>query len=154
MSDTIEQKCLAKGVKLTDQRRTIARVISESKKNYGESDHPDVDELYKRVSDIDNKISIATVYRTVKLFEESGILMKHDFKDGKARYELNDDHNHLIDIKLETLLNLTVRKSKVFKKIADKHGYDLVDSKLELYCIKKNLINCERYSSKLWLSNE
>ena len=75
MSDTIEQKCLAKGVKLTDQRRTIARVISESKKQYGESDHPDVDELYKRVSDIDNKISIATVYRTVKLFEESGILM-------------------------------------------------------------------------------
>ena len=75
MTDTIEQKCLAKGVKLTDQRRTIARVISESKKNYGESDHPDVDELYKRVSDIDNKISIATVYRTVKLFEESGICL-------------------------------------------------------------------------------
>ena len=95
MTDTIEQKCLSKGVKLTDQRRTIARVIS-NQKTYGESDHPDVDELYKRVSNIDNKISIATVYRTVKLFEESGILMKHDFKDGKARYELNDDHNHLM----------------------------------------------------------
>ena len=138
MSDTIEQKCLAKGVKLTDQRRTIARVISESKKNYGESDHPDVDELYKRVSDIDNKISIATVYRTVKLFEESGILMKHDFKDGKARYELNDDHNHLIDIKTGNIIEFTSDEiESIQKKIADKHGYNLVDSKLELYCIKK-----------------
>ena len=99
MSDTIEQKCVEKGVKLTDQRKTIARVISESKKNYGESDHPDVDELYKRVSKIDPKISIATIYRTVKLFEEAGILTKHDFKGGKARYEINDDHNHLIDIR-------------------------------------------------------
>ena len=85
MSETIEQKCIAKGVKLTDQRRVIAQVMSES------SDHPDVDELYNRVSKIDPKISIATVYRTVKLFEESGILTKHEFKGGKARYEeLND----------------------------------------------------------------
>ena len=137
MTDSIEQKCLAKGVKLTDQRRTIARVISESKKNYGESDHPDVDELYKRVSDIDNKISIATVYRTVKLFEESGILMKHDFKDGKARYELNDDHNHLIDIKTGNIIEFTSEEiENIQKKIAEKHGYKLVDSKLELYCIK------------------
>ena len=89
----IEKKCIEKGVKLTDQRKTIARVISESKETYGESDHPDVDELYKRVSEIDSKISIATVYRTVKLFEEAGILTKHDFKGGKARYEINDDHN-------------------------------------------------------------
>ena len=89
----IEKKCIEKGVKLTDQRKTIARVISESKETYGESDHPDVDELYKRVSKIDSKISIATVYRTVKLFEEAGILTKHDFKGGKARYEINDDHN-------------------------------------------------------------
>ena len=81
MSETIEQKCLSKGVKLTDQRRIIAKVMSES------SDHPDVDELYKRVSKMDPKISIATVYRTVKLFEESGILTKHEFKGGKARYE-------------------------------------------------------------------
>ena len=81
MSETIEQKCLAKGVKLTDQRKIIAQVMSES------TDHPDVDELYNRVSKIDNKISIATVYRTVKLFEESGILTKHEFKGGKARYE-------------------------------------------------------------------
>ena len=81
MSETIEQKCIAKGVKLTDQRRVIAQVMSQS------SDHPDVDELYNRVFKIDPKISIATVYRTVKLFEESGILTKHEFKGGKARYE-------------------------------------------------------------------
>ena len=99
MSDKLEQKFQKKGLKLTDQRRTIARVILESKEAYGESDHPDVDELYNRVSKIDPKISIATIYRTVKLFEEAGILTKHDFKGGKARYELNDDHNHLIDIK-------------------------------------------------------
>ena len=101
MSDTIEQQCLAKGVKLTEQRRIIAKVISESKAAYGESDHPDVDELYSRVSKVDPKISIATVYRTVKLFEEAGILTKHDFKGGKARYEamIESHHDHLIDIK-------------------------------------------------------
>ena len=138
MTDTIEQKCIAKGVKLTDQRRTIARVISESKKNYGESDHPDVDELYKRVSDIDNKISIATVYRTVKLFEESGILMKHDFKDGKARYELNDDHNHLIDIKTGEIIEFVDEEiNQLQKKIAEKYGYTLVDHRVELYGVKK-----------------
>ena len=106
MSETIEKKCIEKGVKLTEQRRIIARVISESKETYGESDHPDVDELYSRVSKIDPKISIATVYRTVKLFEEAGILVKHDFKAGKARYEINDDHNHLIDIKTGDILSL------------------------------------------------
>ena len=138
MEKTIEQKCLIKGVKLTDQRRIIVKVLSESKETYGESDHPDVDELYKRVSNIDPKISIATVYRTVKLFEESGILMKHDFKDGKARYELNDDHNHLIDIKSGNIIEFTDEEiEKIQKRIAEKHGYKLVDSKLELYCIKK-----------------
>ena len=96
-----------------------------------------MDELYKRVSDIDSKISIATVYRTVKLFEESGILMKHDFKDGKARYELNDDHNHLIDIKTGNIIEFTSEEiENIQKKIAEKHGYKLVDSKLELYCVK------------------
>ena len=101
MSETIQQKCISKGVKLTEQRKVIARVMGESKKNYGESDHPDVDELYNRVIKVDPKISIATVYRTVKLFEESGIIAKHDFKGGKARYEeLNESHHdHLIDIK-------------------------------------------------------
>ena len=137
MSETIEQRCLAKGVKLTDQRRIIAKVISESKTAYGESDHPDVDELYSRVSKIDPKISIATVYRTVKLFEESGILMKHDFKDGKARYELNDDHNHLIDIKSGNIIEFVDEEiEKIQKRIAQKHGYRLIDAKLELYCIK------------------
>ena len=137
MSQTIEEKCLAKGVKLTDQRKIIAEVISKSKEAYGESDHPDVDELYNRVSKIDPKISIATVYRTVKLFEESGILMKHDFKDGKARYELNDDHNHLIDIKTGNIIEFTSDEiESIQKKIAEKHGYKLVDSKLELYCVK------------------
>ena len=134
MTNSIESKCLAKGVKLTDQRKTIARVISESKKNYGESDHPDVDELYKRVSSIDPKISIATVYRTVKLFEESGILMKHDFKDGKARYELNDDHNHLIDINSGEIIEFVDKDIEMLQeKIAKKLGYNLVDHKLELY---------------------
>tara|TARA_A100001011_G_scaffold188412_1_gene196994 strand:+ start:553 stop:987 length:435 start_codon:yes stop_codon:yes gene_type:complete len=136
-SETIEKRCLAKGVKLTDQRKVIAKVISESKQAYGEADHPDVDELYSRVSKIDSKISIATVYRTVKLFEESGILMKHDFKDGKARYELNDDHNHLIDMKTGNIIEFVDEEiEKIQKRIAEKHGYKLIDAKLELYCIK------------------
>ena len=138
MSQTIEEKCLAKGVKLTDQRKIIAEVISKSKEAYGESDHPDVDELYNRVSKIDPKISIATVYRTVKLFEEAGILVKHDFKAGKARYEINDDHNHLIDIKSGEIIEFVDEEiEKLQKKVAEKYGYDLVDHKLELYGVKK-----------------
>ena len=138
MSETIEQKCLSKGVKLTEQRKIIAKVISESKEAYGESDHPDVDELYNRVSKIDPKISIATVYRTVKLFEEAGILVKHDFKAGKARYEINDDHNHLIDIKSGEIIEFVDEEiEKLQKKIAEKYGYTLVDHKLELYGVKK-----------------
>tara|TARA_B100001057_G_scaffold169656_1_gene170389 strand:+ start:13762 stop:14187 length:426 start_codon:yes stop_codon:yes gene_type:complete len=138
MSETIEEKCLSKGVKLTEQRRIIAKVISESKEAYGESDHPDVDELYNRVSKIDPKISIATVYRTVKLFEEAGILIKHDFKAGKARYEINDDHNHLIDIKTGEIIEFVDEEiEKLQKKIAEKYGYTLVDHKLELYGVKK-----------------
>ena len=137
MSDTIEQQCISKGVKLTDQRRIIAKVISESKAAYGESDHPDVDELYNRVSKIDPKISIATVYRTVKLFEEAGILTKHDFKGGKARYEINDDHNHLIDIKTGDIIEFVDEEiEELQKKIANKYGYKLVDHKLELYGVK------------------
>ncbi len=138
MSETIEKKCIEKGVKLTEQRKIIARVISESKETYGESDHPDVDELYNRVSKIDPKISIATVYRTVKLFEEAGILVKHDFKAGKARYEINDDHNHLIDIKTGEIIEFVDNDiEELQKKIADKYGYELVDHKLELYGVKK-----------------
>tara|TARA_B100001027_G_C16102170_1_gene256608 strand:- start:33 stop:458 length:426 start_codon:yes stop_codon:yes gene_type:complete len=138
MSETIEEKCASKGVKLTEQRKIIAKVISESKEAYGESDHPDVDELYNRVSKIDPKISIATVYRTVKLFEEAGILIKHDFKAGKARYEINDDHNHLIDIKSGEIIEFVDEEiEKLQKKVAEKYGYTLVDHKLELYGVKK-----------------
>ena len=138
MADTIEQKFSKTGLKLTDQRRTIAKIILESKQEYGESDHPDVDELYSRVLKIDPKISIATVYRTVKLFEEAGILTKHDFKTGKARYELNDDHNHLIDIKTGEIIEFVDDEIvKLQNKIAEKYGYTLVDHKLELYGIKK-----------------
>jgi Fur family ferric uptake transcriptional regulator len=140
MSDKIEQKCIEKGVKLTEQRRTIARVVSESKKSYGESDHPDVDELYKRVSKIDSKISIATVYRTVKLFEEAGIIAKHDFKGGKARYEelRESHHDHLIDIKTGEIIEFVNNDiEELQKKVAEKYGYELVDHKLELYGIKK-----------------
>ena len=140
MSDTIEQKCLSKGVKLTEQRRIIARVISESKKAYGDSDHPDVDELYSRVSKIDPKISIATVYRTVKLFEEAGILTKHDFKGGKARYEelRESHHDHLIDVKTGEIIEFVDNEiENLQKKVAEKYGYELVDHKLELYGVKK-----------------
>ena len=139
-SDTIEQRCLAKGVKLTEQRRIIAKIISESKSEYGESDHPDVDELYSRVSKIDPKISIATVYRTVKLFEEAGILTKHDFKGGKARYEamIESHHDHLIDIKTGEIIEFVDDEiEKLQKKVAEKYGYKLVDHKLELYGVKK-----------------
>ena len=135
MTETIEKKCILKGVKLTDQRKIIAQVMSDS------SDHPDVDELYKRVSKIDSKISIATVYRTVKLFEEVGILAKHDFKGGKARYEELSEghHDHLIDIKTGEIIEFVDEDiEKLKKKIAEKYGYDLVDHKLELYGVKKN----------------
>ncbi len=134
MKDSIEQKCLDKGVKLTDQRKIIAKVMSVS------DDHPDVDELYKRVSKIDSKISIATVYRTVKLFEESGILAKHEFKGGKARYEelSESHHDHLIDVKTGEIIEFVDDEiEKLQNKVAEKYGYELVDHKLELYGIKK-----------------
>ena len=118
MTDTIEEKCLSKGVKLTDQRKIIARVLSQSKSKYGESDHPDVDELYNRVSKIDPKISIATVYRTVKLFEEAGILTEHDFKGGKARYEalVESHHDHLIDIKTGEIIEFVDEEIEKLQK--------------------------------------
>jgi Fur family ferric uptake transcriptional regulator len=134
MEETIEQKCLTIGVKLTDQRKIIAKVMTDS------NDHPDVDELYNRVSKIDSKISIATVYRTVKLFEESGIVTKHDFKGGKARYEqlMESHHDHLIDIKTGEIIEFVDDEiEKLQNKVAEKYGYDLVDHKLELYGVKK-----------------
>ena len=135
MTESIEKKCISKGVKLTEQRKIIAKVMSEA------NDHPNVDELYSRVSKIDSRISIATVYRTVKLFEESGIVAKHEFKGGKARYEelSESHHDHLIDIKTGEIIEFVDEEiEKLQKKVADKYGYDLVDHKLELYGVKKN----------------
>ena len=132
----IEEKCKAKGVRLTEQRKVIARVMSDSKLTFGSKDHPDVDELHKRVSLIDKKISIATVYRTVKLLEESGIIERHDFKEGKSRYEPSTDehHDHLIDINSGDIIEFVDKDVEDLKnKIAQKLGYKLVDHKLELY---------------------
>ena len=137
---SIEEKCKEKGVRLTDQRKVIAKVMTESKLTFGSKDHPDVDELHKRVSLIDQKISIATVYRTVKILEEAGILVKHDFKAGKARYEeLNEGHHdHLIDVKSGEIIEFVDEEIEILQeKIAEKYGYRLVDHKLELYGVKK-----------------
>ena len=134
MTASIEERCKQKGVKLTDQRKLIAQTMSNS------HDHPNVDELYKRVSKIDSKISIATVYRTVKLFEEAGILPRHDFKGEKARYEELPDshHDHLIDVQSGEIVEFVDEEiEKLQKKVAEKYGYKLVDHKLELYGIKK-----------------
>ena len=130
MSSIIENKCIKQGVRLTEQRKLVAKVMSESQ------DHPDVDELHKRVSEVDKKISIATVYRTVKLFEESGIVEKHDFKGGKARYEYTPDehHDHLIDINSGEIIEFVDKDiEKLQNEVAKKLGYKLIDHKLELY---------------------
>ena len=134
MTASIEERCKQKGVKLTDQRKLIAQTMSNS------NDHPNVDELYKRVSKIDSKISIATVYRTVKLFEEAGILTRHDFKGGKARYEELPDnhHDHLIDVQSGEIVEFVNEEiEKLQETVAEKLGYQLLDHKLELYGIKK-----------------
>ena len=133
MGDDIENKCIRKGLRLTDQRKLIAKVMS------GSENHPDVDELYQRVNKLDSKISIATVYRTVKLFEEAGIVAKHDFKGNKARYEQasEEHHDHLIDIntgEITEFVNEDIEKLQ--KKVAEKLGYKLVDHRLELYGAK------------------
>ena len=130
MSNDIESKCIMRGVRLTDQRKLVAKVMSESE------DHPDVDELHKRVNKLDSKISIATVYRTVKLFEESGILSKHDFKGNKSRYEQapEEHHDHLIDINTGEITEFVNEEiEKLQKQVAEKLGYKLVDHRLELY---------------------
>ena len=135
MVNIIEDKCIKQGVRLTGQRKLVAKVMSESE------DHPDVDELHKRVSKLDSKISIATVYRTVKLFEEAGIVSKHDFKGNKARYEqaTREHHDHLIDVntgEITEFVNEDIEKLQ--KKVAEKLGYKLVDHRLELYGSKIN----------------
>ena len=133
MKSDIENKCIEKGVRLTEQRKLVAKIMSES------DDHPDVDELHKRVSKFDSKISIATVYRTVKLFEEAGIISKHDFKGTKARYEQasHEHHDHLIDIntgEITEFVNEDIERLQ--EKVAEKLGYKLVDHRLELYGAK------------------
>ena len=133
MSSDIENKCIQKGIRLTDQRKLVAKVMSDS------HDHPDVDELHKRVNKLDPKISIATVYRTVKLFEEAGVVAKHDFKGNKARYEqaTHDHHDHLIDINTGEITEFVDEDiEKLQKKVAEKLGYKLVDHRLELYASK------------------
>ena len=130
MSNEIENLCAKKGVRLTDQRKLIAKVMAESE------DHPDVDELHKRVTKIDNKISIATVYRTVKLFEEAGIVSKHDFKGNKSRYEQapEEHHDHLIDVNTGEIIEFVNEDiEKLQNEVAEKLGYKLVDHRLELY---------------------
>jgi Fur family transcriptional regulator, ferric uptake regulator len=130
MSNEIENKCIKNGVRLTEQRKLVAKIMSES------DDHPDVDELHKRISKVDSKISIATVYRTVKLFEESGIVAKHDFKGNKSRYEQapEEHHDHLIDINTGDIIEFVNEDiEKLQKQVAEKLGYKLVDHRLELY---------------------
>jgi Fur family ferric uptake transcriptional regulator len=126
----IEKKCIKKGLRMTDQRRVIAHVLSQSE------DHPDVEELYQRASKIDDKVSIATVYRTVRLFEEAGILERHDFRDGRSRYEelTEDHHDHLIDLSTGKVIEFVDPEiENLQREIARRLGYKLVDHRLELY---------------------
>jgi Fur family ferric uptake transcriptional regulator len=134
MISRLEQLCLDKGLKMTEQRRIIARVLSDS------ADHPDVEQVYRRATEIDPRISIATVYRTVRLFEEANILARHDFGDGRARYEEmpSPHHDHLIDLQSGHVIefrNDEIEKLQHF--VADQLGYDLVGHRLELYAIKR-----------------
>ena len=132
MASRIEQLCLDKGLKMTEQRRVIARVLSES------TDHPDVELLYQRASAIDPHISIATVYRTVRLFEEANILERHEFGDGRSRYEeaQKAHHDHLIDLKAGHIIEFRDEEiEKLQRRVAQKLGYRLVDHRLELYGI-------------------
>ncbi len=137
MSSKIENLCNAKGLKMTEQRRVIAQTISEA------ADHPDVEEIYTRAAKKDAKISIATVYRTVRMFEEAGIIAKHDFGDGRARYEEASDehHDHLIDVKSGKVIEFHNDEIEALQEaVAKKLGYKLIGHRLELYAvpIKKN----------------
>lgn len=134
-SKDIEKLCLEKGMRMTDQRRVIARVLTES------HDHPDVEEVYNRSTKADPRISIATVYRTVRLFEEAGILERHDFRDGRSRYELlsEDHHDHLIDVDSGEVVEFQNEEvEKLQEEIAKKLGYKLVDHRMELYGVPLN----------------
>lgn len=130
MPSRIEKRCIEKGMKMTEQRRVIARVLSEAQ------DHPDVEEVYRRATAVDPRISIATVYRTVRLFEEHNILERHDFGDGRARYEEapEEHHDHLIDMKSGKVIEFHSEEIEALQReIARRHGYDLVGHRLELY---------------------
>ena len=130
----IEQLCVDRGLRMTDQRRVIARVLSDA------ADHPDAEELYRRASSIDPHISIATVYRTVKLFEDAGILERHDFRDGRARYEEAPEshHDHLIDIQSGSVIEFRNEDiEKLQRRVAEELGFELVDHRLELYGVPK-----------------
>ncbi len=134
MPNSIIQKCSEKGLKMTDQRRLIAKIIAEAK------DHPDTEEVYRRASALDKTIGIATVYRTIRLFQENGIVEKHDFGDGRARYEESSDdhHDHIINVKTGEIIEFVNEEiEKLQERIADEYGYKLVGHKLELYVIPK-----------------
>ena len=129
----LEQLCADKGLRITEQRKVIARVLSDSE------DHPDVEQLHARASKIDPKISIATVYRTVRLFEEAGVLDRHDFGDGRARYEPAPEahHDHLIDVESGKVVEFVDPELEALQKqIAEKLGYRLVDHRMELYGVR------------------
>lgn len=132
MPSVLEKKCIEKGLKMTEQRRVIARVLSDS------DDHPDVEALFARAAKIDPRISIATVYRTVKLFEDAHIIERHDFGDGRARYEEmpTEHHDHLIDLRTGKVVEFTNPEIEALQeKIARELGYQLVDHRLELFCL-------------------
>jgi Fur family ferric uptake transcriptional regulator len=131
-SSHIEALCAAKGMRMTEQRRVIARVLA------GSDDHPDVEELYRRCAEVDKNISISTVYRTVKLFEDSGIIERHDFREGRARYEqiTESHHDHLINLRTGEVIEFQSEEiEKLQAEVARKLGYKLVDHRLELYAV-------------------
>jgi Fur family ferric uptake transcriptional regulator len=128
----IEALCAAKGMRMTEQRRVIARVLA------GSDDHPDVEELYRRCVKVDDRISISTVYRTVRLFEDAGIIEKHDFRDGRARYETSSEahHDHLINLRSGEVIEFQSEEiERLQAEVARKLGYKLVDHRLELYAV-------------------
>ncbi|MBB3132686.1 Fur family ferric uptake transcriptional regulator [Rhizobium pisi] len=132
VAKTLEELCTERGMRMTEQRRVIARILEDSQ------DHPDVEELYRRSVKVDAKISISTVYRTVKLFEDAGIIARHDFRDGRSRYETvpEEHHDHLIDLKTGTVIEFRSAEIEALQeRIAREHGFRLVDHRLELYGI-------------------
>jgi Fur family ferric uptake transcriptional regulator len=134
MNNNIEKKCIQFGLRMTEQRKIIARVLSAS------DDHPDAEELHRRTNKINQKISLATVYRTLKLFNDNGILEKHEFKDGKSRYETipSNHHDHLIDIETGNVIEFHDEEiEKLQERIADNLGYNIVNHRLEIYAVKK-----------------